>query len=296
MYAEFRQTAKEIFDAAEREGRLIRNPDWGRLRALAKEEAGVVQSKYHNLVVESEPKSRAAMMTKNNIDEPFGDAERQLLRQAKQRLAKEELVSIEVEVGDGSEGITARLIVPRTFSHIVYAGAKLFKSTVTDNPTYQVVLFFDPQYEENKSKALPQKDITIRLSHSADGHMVKFARNTNYFGEWKKGVFAGEDYRVKLKGNAIFLHAGCRKDTLETSHGPYMTSYSLFVGAECQRQDEHHLQAAGPQGPRALVAHPGRRRHALSRRHLPRLRGGRAVHQDRRPESRRAGRGLSTPA
>ncbi len=229
MYAEFRQTAKEIFDAAEREGRLIRNPDWGRLRALAKEEAGVVQSKYHNLVVESEPKSRAAMMTKNNIDEPFGDAERQLLRQAKQRLAKEELVSIEVEVGDGSEGITARLIVPRTFSHIVYAGAKLFKSTVTDNPTYQVVLFFDPQYEENKSKALPQKDITIRLSHSADGHMVKFARNTNYFGEWKKGVFAGEDYRVKLKGNAIFLHAGCRKDTLETSHGPYMTSYSLFV-------------------------------------------------------------------
>jgi phosphoenolpyruvate carboxykinase (ATP) len=59
--------------------------------------------------------------------------------------------------------------------------------------------------------------------------MVKFARNTNYFGEWKKGVFAGEDYRVKLKGNAIFLHAGCRKDTLETSHGPYMTSYSLFV-------------------------------------------------------------------
>ena len=59
--------------------------------------------------------------------------------------------------------------------------------------------------------------------------MVKFARNTNYFGEWKKGVFAGEDYRVKLKGNAIFLHAGCRKDTLETTHGPYMTSYSLFV-------------------------------------------------------------------
>ena len=104
MYAEFRQTAKEIFEAAEREGRLIRNPDNGRLRALAMEEPGVVQSKYHNLVVESEPKSRAAMMTKNNIDAPFGDAERQLLQQAKQRLAKEELVSIEVEVGDGSEG------------------------------------------------------------------------------------------------------------------------------------------------------------------------------------------------
>ena len=59
--------------------------------------------------------------------------------------------------------------------------------------------------------------------------MVKFVRNSNYFGEWKKGVFAGEDWRVKQSGNAIFLHAGCRKDTLETSHGPYVTTYSLFV-------------------------------------------------------------------
>ena len=32
-------------------------------------------------------------------------------------------------------------------------------------------------------------------------------------------MFAGEDYRAKLKGNAIFLHAGCRRDVLETTHG-----------------------------------------------------------------------------
>jgi len=35
--------------------------------------------------------------------------------------------------------------------------------------------------------------------------------------------------RVKLKGDAIFLHAGCRKDTLENRRGVYSTSYSLFV-------------------------------------------------------------------
>ena len=34
---------------------------------------------------------------------------------------------------------------------------------------------------------------------------------------------------MKLGGNALFLHAGCRKDTLETAHGPYATSFSLFV-------------------------------------------------------------------
>ncbi len=42
-------------------------------------------------------------------------------------------------------------------------------------------------------------------------------------------MFAGEDYRAKLNGNAIFLHAACRKDTLENRHGAYVTSYSLIV-------------------------------------------------------------------
>jgi phosphoenolpyruvate carboxykinase (ATP) len=34
---------------------------------------------------------------------------------------------------------------------------------------------------------------------------------------------------VKQGGDAIFLHAGCRKDTLENRHGNYETNYSLFV-------------------------------------------------------------------
>ena len=127
------------------------------------------------------------------------------------------------------EGITARLIVPRRFAHVAYARPKLFKPAATDNPTYQVVMFFDEGYEANKAKPLPEKDITIRLAHAPDGRLVKFVRNSNYFGEWKKGVFAGEDYRAKLHGDAIFLHAGCRKDTLENRHGAYVTSYSLFV-------------------------------------------------------------------
>ena len=78
-------------------------------------EPDVRVTKYENLVVVSEPMSRAAAMTKNNIDTEFGEAERKLLEQAKKSLAKEELVSIDVKVGDGSEGITARLILPKTF-------------------------------------------------------------------------------------------------------------------------------------------------------------------------------------
>jgi len=132
--------------------------------------------------------SRAARWTKNNIDDRFGREEHELLNQAQRALADKEIVTIDVEVGDGTEGITARLLVPRQFAHVAYAGLKLFRPTVTDSPTYQVVMFFDDEFERNKSKLLPAKDIEIRLAHAPDGRVVKFVRNSNYFGEWKKGV------------------------------------------------------------------------------------------------------------
>lgn len=229
MFGEFRQTAREIFESALTDGRLIRNPDDQRLRALALVEPEVRETKYGNIVAESEPMSRAAMFTKNNIDTPFGDEERQLLQRAKGCLATEEIVSVDVSVGDGTEGVTARLMVPRRFAHVAYAGKKLFRATTTDDPTYQVLMFFDEQHERNKAKPLPEKEVTIRNAHSPEGRLVKIVRNSNYFGEWKKGVFTGEDYRVKLRGDALFLHAGCRKDTLESAHGDYLTSSSLFV-------------------------------------------------------------------
>jgi len=229
MFDEFLQAARTVFESAQKDGRLIRNPDAARLRALALEEPKVRETKYGNIAAESEPMSRAAMFTRNNIDKPFGKEEYDLLEEAKKRLSGEQLVSIDVQVADGSEGITARLIVPRRFAHVAYAGQMLFKPSFTEEPTYQVLMFTDGEFEANKSKVLPEKSITIRNCHSPEGRLVKIVRNSNYFGEWKKGVFTGEDFRAKLYGDALFLHAGCRRDTLETSHGPYRTSHSLFV-------------------------------------------------------------------
>jgi phosphoenolpyruvate carboxykinase (ATP) len=229
MFQDFEQAARSVMEAAEREHRLIRNPDSLRLRALALEEPEVRPTKYGSIYADSEPMSRAARSTENNVDSHFGRGEQELLEQAKHHLAHAEIISIDVAVGDGTDGITARLIVPKRFAHVAYAGLKLFQPTVTDNPTYQVLMFCDKNFEENRSQPLPKKDIAIRLAHAPDGRLVKIVRNSNYFGEWKKGVFAGEDYRVKLRGDAIFLHAGCRKDTLEDRRGTYVTNYSLFV-------------------------------------------------------------------
>ncbi len=229
MFEQFQQAARAIFDAADREGRLIYNPDNDQLRAMAMEEPDVVVSKYGSIVAESEPMSRAAMFTCNNIDTEFGSEEEELLALAIECSAKEPLVAIDVVVADGTEGVTTRLMLPKRFAHVAYSGRKLFKPAQTDEPTHQVIMFFDDQFEKNKAKVLPEKSITIRNAHSSDGRMVKFARNTNYFGEWKKGVFTAEDYRAKLGGDALFLHAGCRKDVLEDSAGDYRTMVSLFV-------------------------------------------------------------------
>ena len=229
MFELFHRTATAIVDAAAAEGRLIHNPSEDELRGLCLLEPEVRPTKYGSLMAETEPMSRAAKFTQNNIDAPFGHAERELLAEAESQLARDTLISIDVVVGDGSGGITARLIVPKAFAHMAYAGRKLFRPTRTDDPTYQVLMFYDDAFALNRNRPLPEKDITIRLAHASDGRLVKYVRNGNYFGEWKKGVFAGEDFRVKQSGNAIFLHAGCRCDTLETTQGELSTSYSLFV-------------------------------------------------------------------
>ena len=229
MFDAFRQAVREVFESAAASGRLMYNLSREELRAMAVAQPDVVETKYGSLAGESEPASRAVKFTKNSIDDTFGDAELQLLEEMKQRLGREELVAIDCSVGNGQDGVTARLIVPRRFAHLAYVGGKLFVPTQTTEPTYTVIFFSDEAFETNPSKKLPDKDITIRLAYGDDGQMIKVVRNSNYFGEWKKGIFAGEDWRAKQDGNAIFLHAGCRRDLLETSHGGYRDVVSLFI-------------------------------------------------------------------
>ncbi len=115
MFAEFQQTAQLIYEEARKEGRLIENPSERDLRAMTLQ-AGARETIYSNVAADSEPPNRAAMFTRNNIDSRFGEEEWNLLNQAEERLAKERIISLDVQVGDGSEGITARLIVPQRFS------------------------------------------------------------------------------------------------------------------------------------------------------------------------------------
>jgi len=228
---QFIQTADRIRAKAIEENRLISNPSSGELRLLMEKAPGVRKTMYGNYVAESEPTSRAAMFTKNSVDHPFGEEELKLLAQCERALAKEKLISIDSIVGNENSSTTVRSIVPERFAHVACGGKNLFipaKGEIKE-PTYQLLFFTDEAFETNKSKPLPQKDITIRLAMLNNGRFVKIIRNSNYIGEYKKGVFAAEDWAAKTKRGGIFVHAGCREDYLQSVHGAYQTSRTLLV-------------------------------------------------------------------
>jgi phosphoenolpyruvate carboxykinase (ATP) len=228
---QFAQTAVRIREKAAEERRLINNPPDRELRLLVENEPEVRKTIYGNFVAESEPSSRAAMFTKNSVDYSFGEEELALLAQCEKALAQGRLISVDRIVGNEDSKTTVRLIVPERFAHVAYGGKNLFLPVKEEieQPTYEILMFTDEAFEANKSKLLPHKDITIRLAMLDNGRVIKIVRNSNYIGEYKKGVFAAEDWVAKTKRGGIFLHAGCREDYLQSSHGDYRTATSLLI-------------------------------------------------------------------
>lgn len=228
---QFAHTAERIRTKAAEEGRLIDNPSDKELRQIAKNEPDIKKTLYGSLVAESEPTSRAAKFTQNSVDYPFGEDEQKLLQQCEKALATGKLISVDRVVGNKKSNTVVRLTVPEEFAHLAYAGKNLFIPTKKkyELPDYEIIFFKDDAFETNKSKPLPEKDITIRLAMLDDGRVIKIVRNSNYIGEYKKGVFAAENWVAKTMRGGIFLHAGCRADYLQSVHGSYRTIGTLLI-------------------------------------------------------------------
>ncbi len=224
-------TADRIWQKAREENRLTHNPSDEELRRLVEKQPGVRKTMYGNFVAQSEPTSRSAMFTKNSVDHPFSEYELRLLANCEKALGKERLISMDRIVGNESSNTTVRLIVPERFAHVAYGGKQLFISPKGEvkKPTYNIIFFADEAFETNHSKPLPEKDITVRLAMLDDGRFVKIIRNSNYIGEFKKGVFAAEDWIAKKRRGGLFLHAGCREDYLQSVHGDYRMARTLLI-------------------------------------------------------------------
>ncbi len=79
--SQFAKTAERIRKKAAEEGRLMHNPPDEELERIVEREPGVRRTIYGNMVARSEPTSRAAMFTRNSVDNAFGKEEQELLAQ-----------------------------------------------------------------------------------------------------------------------------------------------------------------------------------------------------------------------
>jgi len=190
---------------------IIEDKSFRELKKIALTQEGVIETQFGSITVDSEPMSRAALKTKNNIDHKFGRKERELAIEAVRISGKYKVVSLDAPVGENSE-ITVRFLVPEKYAQLAYGLKLLFgevKRKVID-PTYSIVFFTDDAFEANKKiKDVREKDVIIRLWMGRKrGEQVKICRNSTYLGEGKKGVFQFEDWRVKaIDKEGIFLHA-----------------------------------------------------------------------------------------
>ena len=216
----FKEAAEKIYCDAKNSGRLIEGLSLDQLKEIALRQDGVIQTNLGSVAADSEPMSRSAPHTRNSVDHSFGEEEESLAARAVEWLGREKILSLDTIVGDGSDGVTARFIMPVTCAQIAYGTKLLFEDTpaarVVEKPTYTIIFFTDDSFEPNKFKKLLEKDITVRLwMGDKRGEQVKICRNTIYLGEAKKGIFQFEGWRVKkLDKDGIFLHCGARRDHL----------------------------------------------------------------------------------
>ena len=215
----FKSAARQIYEDARREKRLIEGRTLEELKRIALRQDGVIQTQLGSVAADSEPMNRSAPHTRNSVDHPFGEPEEALARQAVEALGRERVISLDTLVGDGLDGVTARFLIPETYARLAYGLKLLFdrpEARVVDDPTYTVIYFTDEHFEANKAKKLLDKDITVRLFlGDKRGDQVKICLNTIYLGEGKKGIFQFEDWRIKaIDKTGIFLHAGARRDHL----------------------------------------------------------------------------------
>jgi len=227
----FATTVERIWETAKKENRLLHNPPDDVLEKITEKEEGVKRTRYGSMVARGEPTSRAAMFTKNSVDNTFGKQEEDFLKQCETVLGQKKLISIDRVVGNYNSDTTVRIIVPEEFAHTAFGGQNLFAPSrkKVNKPDYTIVFFKDEGFEKNKTRPLPEKDITIRLAMLPDGRVIKIVRNGNYIGEYKKGVFAAEDWVSKTRRGGIFLHTGCREDYLQSVHGEYRTTRTLLA-------------------------------------------------------------------
>jgi phosphoenolpyruvate carboxykinase (ATP) len=164
----------------------------------------------------SEFRSRSADRTKNTVDDELTDDDRETLAAAQEGAHDQELVCVDRQVGRHPDvTFTCRLYVPKKYSRIALAWAKLFEPAPEGADPDFVTLQL-PDWDETMIRVLAEEGTTYVLG-------------SDYTGEAKKSFLRLFMYRAKQRGG-LGLHAGSKQVTVRDADGDLRDVGQVFLG------------------------------------------------------------------
>ncbi|ADB63625.1 Phosphoenolpyruvate carboxykinase (ATP) (plasmid) [Haloterrigena turkmenica DSM 5511] len=165
----------------------------------------------------SEYRSRSTDQTKNAVDDSFGDEDFRVFECGFEWIQNpdNDVVCIDRVVGRHSESsYVCRLFLPREYSRIALAWAKLLEPATGTDPDF-VTVQIPEATSEPKVRVLPEAGVTTVLG-------------SDYTGEAKKSFLRLFMLRAKQQGG-LGLHAGSKRVTIDDADGLQDVG-QLFLG------------------------------------------------------------------
>ncbi|MFW5929740.1 MAG: phosphoenolpyruvate carboxykinase (ATP) [Halobacteriota archaeon] len=182
----------------------------------------------------SEVRSRVSDRTKNAVDHDFDDEDHALLHEAADATEKEDLVCVDLRLGDGDYSYVCRFYVEQDHARIALALTRLYPRAEDGEPEFTTVQL--PGHAETAVRVLPDEGFNAVLG-------------TDYSGEAKKSFLRLFMYRVKRAGG-LGLHAGSKRVRLD---GGEREVGQLFLGLSATGKSTLTAHDLGLQPPEEAV-------------------------------------------
>ncbi|MFW6448179.1 MAG: phosphoenolpyruvate carboxykinase (ATP) [Halobacteriota archaeon] len=208
------QTADRLLPDPQSASNVTHNPDRSRLYELAAPEGE--RTAFGSIAFRSAVRSRSADQTKNALDDPFDQADEELMRAAFRAVGEREMLCIDRQMGrHAPHNYVCRYFVPREYARIALSLAQLLEPAPAGVPPDFITVQL-PDHDRTAIRIDPERGLTAVLG-------------TDYTGEAKKSFLRLFMYHVKRAGG-LGLHAGSKRIRLRTNEGPLETVTQLFLG------------------------------------------------------------------
>jgi len=216
----------------------VNNPSPVELRELARPDE--VTTEFGSPSYQSRIRSRSAKFTKNSIDTPFTDVDRQTIQRVLDRIKGREahgVLVLDRQMGRDPElRRHCRLIISARYARIALGWSEMLEPASPDEEPDLLTIFL-PDWEEVRILVDPL-------------HKTTYVLGTDYIGESKKSFLRMWMYEVK-RASGLGLHAGSKRVRVRAENGQLREVTQLFFGLSATGKSTlttHRLGLKGEEG------------------------------------------------